>query len=65
MTCYVDRRVYTLCAEKGQTCSFNGQKNVFYGVDGKFAYQKATDGVVCDSAKFNNLKVDGAMCYTK
>ena len=65
MTCYVTGGLYAVCGERSDLQLQRAREVVLYGADGKFAYQKATDGVVCDSAKFNNLKVDGAMCYTK
>jgi hypothetical protein len=72
LTCFVDSREFTLCAAENQTCSLAGTTpvepvwyGVLYGANGKFAYRQETKSFVCNSAKFNNLKVDNARCYVK
>lgn len=45
---------YTYCAAESGTCSFSGQQNVAFGVNGAFGFKAFTNSTPCTVAAFGN-----------
>ena len=45
---------WTNCAAEGQTCTFDGTKNVRYGANGEWSQQEHTNSVGCTNGIFGD-----------
>jgi hypothetical protein len=55
---------YVKCADEGGTCSFSGNKQVYYGANSCYAVQTHSDGVSCNNDVFGDPTPDvGKACY--
>lgn len=45
---------WTFCSREHERCSFEGEKEVRYGMDGKFVYKLLNDGTPCDNKVFGD-----------
>jgi hypothetical protein len=43
------------CGNEGEDCRFNGTARVRYGVDGRYAYRNASNGIRCSVGMFGDL----------
>src|SRR3989344_5209103 len=46
--------VWTLCANEGEQCNFEGAREVRFGADGQFSSAIFTDGAECSSGIFGD-----------
>ena len=49
-----DGRTWTQCAVENEVCSFQGTRQVRYGLDGQYAYKTATDSIGCNNDEFGD-----------
>ena len=45
---------WTPCASEGGTCSFDGTRQVRYGVNGAYSYRTATSSIACNNGIFSD-----------
>jgi hypothetical protein len=50
--CHFSDELYTSCAVEGETCTFDGTKEVRFGANGQWKTVMATGGALCSTATF-------------
>jgi hypothetical protein len=58
---------WVLCSQEKQTCTFEGSKEVRYGIDGQYVYKTFTNAVYCNNSSFGRDPFSGRVkqCHVR